>query len=143
MKQAEVDDQQYNFHTVHTEQSFSNGIHILILKINPKSNTDVKIGVSKKTAFNLKTDFCDYKFGWGLNCFDGSLRHDEESSPYCEPLKPDTIIQTILNMDKGTLDFIIDGERGPNLGFNDSELWLGPIHFAVALFNKTSVTILN
>jgi hypothetical protein len=46
-------------------------------------------------------------------------------------------------MDKGTLDFIIDGERGPNLGFNDSELWLGPIHFAVALFNKTSVTILN
>lgn len=70
----------------------------------------MRVGVSKKTVFNLKTDFCDYRFGWGLNCVDGSLRHAEESSPYIGPVKPGSVIKIILNMDIGTLDFIVDGE---------------------------------
>lgn len=79
-KQVEINDLQYNFHTIHTDQFFTEGIHVFQLKILPNSKTDIKVGVSKKTMFNLKTAFCDHKFGWGLNCIDGTIWNNDQIS---------------------------------------------------------------
>ena len=49
----------------------------MTIQIDFHSKIDLKIGISKKTCFNLKTAFSDYKFGWAINCADNSLVHQD------------------------------------------------------------------
>lgn len=94
-----------------------------------------------KKVFNLKTSFCDHKFGWGLNCVDGSLIHNETIMKTNLKVRQASIINSVLDINEGTLKFYVDGVESENY-LQDDMLRKGPIWFAVALNNETCVIIL-
>ena len=81
----------------------------MTIQISSHSKLDLKIGVSHKTSFNLKTSFTDYNFGWGINCADGTLTHHEQIIKTGLKIKQSSIVNVTLDMGAGTLSFSADG----------------------------------
>jgi len=125
----------YMFRTVIGDQAFYGGIHYWELQADPRTDNELKIGVTLKRDFNLNSAFCDYEFGYAYYGL-AQLRQGSNASggPYGKKFKKDGVLGVCLDMNKGTLSFSLNGESfGP--AFKSEALTKGPIWPAVSLLH--------
>ena len=132
----------YLFRTVISDTKFDSGLHYWELIADSRSENELKIGVTKNRDFDPKTSFSDYSFGWAFYGI-GQLRHcDGANGPqYGKQFKRSGCLGVLLDMDKGTLSFALDGEY-MGVAFEDEELKKGPIYPALAMLHIAGCTSL-
>lgn len=133
----------YLFRTVIADTKFDGGLHYWELIADSRSENELKIGVAKNRDFDMKTSFSDYSFGWAYYGI-GQLRHcDGANGPqYGKQFKKSGCLGVLLDMDKGTLAFALDGEY-LGVAFEDEELKKGPIWPALALLHIAGCTLVT
>ena len=101
-----------------------------------------KIGVCTSTKFDYNCAFSNYDFGFAI--YNGGLRHnsDKAGADYGIKIKPTNLIEVILNMNEGTLEFSIDGINY-GVAFKSEKLKKGPIYPAVSLLHDCVCTLIN
>lgn len=137
---VELDDQSYSFRSVNSERGFMEGVHYWEIEVNPNSENEMKIGVSKKNAYDYNMAFCDQSFGWGFYGT-GTTRHDSNTKgkPYGEKLKNEGTLCILLDMNRGRLSFGIKKEgkeKNWGVAFEVPDLKEGPLYPAVSLIHK-------
>jgi len=84
---------------------------------------------------NYNTAFCDTKQGWAFYGL-GQLRHGNNAAgnQYGKRFKKKGVLGCLLDMNKGTLSFSLNGEF-MGVAFSDQNLKKGPLYPAVALLH--------
>ena len=101
----------------------------------------MKIGVSKKTDFDLNSAFCDYPFGYAFYGV-GQLRHGDNKAGkgYGKSFKKTGTLGVYLDMENGIIAFSVD-HIGYGPAFIDEQLKHGPIFPAISLLHKAGCTL--
>lgn len=133
----------YIFRSVLGDQPFSEGVHYWELHIDPRTENEIKVGVSLSDSFDLKSAFCDYKTGFGYYGL-GQLRtgSNSEGPTYGKKFKKEEVIGIFLNMTEGILSFSVDKEYC-GVAFKSDELKQGPIWPAVSIVHKAGCKIVT
>jgi len=101
----------FMFKTVISDKAFVRGLHFWSLKVSETTVGELKIGVSctKGESF-LNAAFSDTDSGFAFYS-PGTLRNGSNAngSKYGTKLLKNSIVDILLNMNKGTLSFRIDG----------------------------------
>lgn len=135
-------EQSYVFRTVVSEavrnyliQCFMSGTHYWEIIADPRTENELKIGVTTNRDFDLNSAFCDHAFGYAYYGL-GQLRHNSNASgnQYGKRFKKEGVLGVFLNMNKGTLSFALNGEY-MGVAFNIEALKKGPIYPAVSLLH--------
>eukprot|EP00760_Papus_ankaliazontas_P038576 PhM_4_TR9194/c0_g1_i1/m.16018 len=130
--------------TVFTNIGFTKGIHRLAVQVDFMAG-DVYVGVAVSAAqHNLplgsSRSSCCYHSS-------GNIIFNKEQAGYGPPLSVNTVLTVLLDLEKGTLGFVRDGQDlGVAFDRRDLDILFGsePVYFAVSLVGKnTSVTILD
>jgi E3 ubiquitin-protein ligase NRDP1 len=125
----------YMFRTVLGDQGFTSGIHYWELQADPRTENEIKIGVSLKKDFNLNSAFCDYEFGYAYYGL-AQLRAGSNATgaPYGKKFKKEGVLGIFLDMNRGILSFALNNEPfGP--AFKTEALKKGPIYPAISLLH--------
>ena len=56
----------YLFRSVIADTAFDSGLHYWELVADSRTENELKVGVTKKRDFDLKTSFSDYSYGWAF-----------------------------------------------------------------------------
>ena len=119
------------------------GHHYWEIVSDARTEHELKVGVTTQQRFNLNTAFCDNEFGFGFYGT-GQLRHGSTSQgkEYGVHFKKNGILGCYLDMDNGTLSFLIDGiDYG--VAFQHKSLTRGPVWPAVSLLHKGGLTLIS
>ncbi|CAD8198626.1 unnamed protein product [Paramecium pentaurelia] len=140
-QKAFLDDQAHTFKTVIAKYGFEQGIVYWEIKVDKRTENELKIGVTNKRDFNYDQAFCDFEYGWAYYGL-AQLRHNSNANgpTYGKKFKNDGEIGVCLNMNQGTLMFSLNGEF-LGCAFKDEKLKVGPIYPAVALLNYAGCKI--
>lgn len=140
---AFLEEDVYLFRSVIADTKFDSGLHYWELVADSRTDNELKIGVTKSRDFDLKTSFSDYSTGWAFYGI-GQLRHcDGANGPqYGKNFKRTGCLGVLLDMNKGTLSFSLNGEY-LGVAFEDEELKKGPIYPAIALLHITGCTLVT
>ena len=128
-----LNEKKYIFRSVVANEPFMEGIHYFEIIADRKTESELKVGVTKNPNFDYNTSFCDYPFGWAFYGV-GQLRHDNNSSgeAYGKKFKKYGTLGVFLDMNKGILSFSLDKEYF-GIAYKSEELKHGPIYAAVSL----------
>lgn len=118
-------------------------MHYWEIQADPKTENELKIGVSVKRDFDLKSAFCDFEYGFAYYGL-GQLRHGSNANgtAYGKKFKKEGILGVCLDMNKGTLSFSLNGEYF-GVAYSDNSLKKGPIYPAVALLHNAGCKLLT
>jgi hypothetical protein len=133
----------YLFRTMISSRPFMDGVHYWEIIADARTEHELKIGVTLQQKFNTSNSFCDYDFGYGFYGL-GELRHGSNANgvKYGKFFKKKGILGVLLDMDKGTLSFAIDGEFFGQ-AFQDEKLRRGPIWAAISLLHTGGCTLVS
>jgi E3 ubiquitin-protein ligase NRDP1 len=131
----------YVFRTVIGDTAFNSGLHYWEIVADSRTENELKIGVATKRDFNADTAFCDYEYGFAYYGL-GQLRHNSNSvgAPYGKRFKNAGVLGILLDMNKGTLSFALNGDYWGN-AYQSDALKKGPIYPAVALLHMAGCSI--
>lgn len=131
------------FQSAVTDQGYVGGIHYFEVEVPISNKYPVKVGVSLNKEFDMEAkSFSDFPFGYAF-FQKGQLRNNSDSMGlrYGKDVigKP-TVIGVIVNLSKGCLGFVIDGEY-QGVAFEAPALMKGPVYPAVALRGNSRATL--
>jgi len=126
---------QYLFRTVLADTPIRSGIAYWEIWADNRTDNELKIGVTTKSDFNMNTSFSDFEFGFAFYGL-GQLRHGSNASgsQYGRRFKKDGVLGCMVNMNKGTLSFALNGEF-LGIAFQSNKLSHGTIFPAVSLLH--------
>jgi len=141
--QAYLKEAGYIFKTVLGDQSFNGGIHYWEIHADPRTENELKIGVSVKKDFEPNTAFCDFDYGFAYYGL-GQLRHGSNANgnAFGKKFKKEGVLGVCLDMNKGTLSFALDGVS-MGVAFHAEALKKGPIWPAVALLHCAGCKVVS
>ena len=118
-----------------------NGIHYWEIHGDPRTENELKIGVSTKKEFNYNSAFCDYEFGFAYYGL-GQLRHGSNASggQYGKRFKKEGVLGVFLDMNQGKLSFALNGEYF-GVAYAHESLKKGPIFPAISLLHCAGLTL--
>lgn len=131
----------YAFRTIIATEPFTEGIHYFEIIADKRTESELKIGVTKNPDFNYDTSFSDYPFGWAFYGV-GQLRHNNNAGGenYGKKFKKYGTLGVFLDMNKGILSFSLDKEYF-GIAYKSEELKHGPIYPAVSLLHVGGCTL--
>jgi E3 ubiquitin-protein ligase NRDP1 len=131
----------YIFRSVLAEQGFTGGQHYWEIHADPRTENELKIGISLRKDFDPNTAFCDFDYGYAYYGL-GQLRHSSNANgnPYGKKFKKEGILGIFLDMTKGTLSFALNNEYF-GVAFYNENLKKGTIWPAVALLHSAGCKI--
>ena len=104
-------EEQYVFRTVIGDTAFDSGLHYWEIIADARTENELKVGVCKRRDFDLRTAFSDYSFGWAYYAV-GQLRHCDGTNGVnfgSKAMKKEGVLGILLDMNKGTLSFSLNG----------------------------------
>ncbi len=112
------------------------GIHYWEIKIDHRTENEIKIGVATSMDFNFDSAFCDTAIGYAYYGL-GQLRSgsNAQGKAYGERFKNSGDVGIFLNMQKGILAFSLNGKVF-DIAYSEEKLKKGPIYPAVALLHQ-------
>jgi len=126
----------YMFRSAIGDTPMMGGVHYWEIHADPRTENELKIGVTTKREFNYDTAFSDYEFGYSYYGL-GQLRHNSNSigAPYGKKFKKEGVLGVCLDMNRGTLSFALNGEYWGE-AYKTDALKKGPIYAAVSLLHQ-------
>ena len=117
------------------------GVHYFEIIADKRTESELKIGVTKNPNFNYDTSFSDYPFGWAFYGV-GQLRHENNANgeTYGKKFKKSGTLGVFLDMNKGILSFALDREYF-GIAYKSEELKHGPIYAAISLLHVGGCTL--
>ena len=133
----------YAFRSIVANEPFMEGVHYFEVIADKRTESELKIGVTKDLDFNYDTSFSDYEFGWAFYGV-GQLRHNNNASGenYGKKFKKYGTLGVFLDMNKGILSFALDKEYF-GIAYKSEELKHGPIYPAVSLLHVGGCTLIT
>ena len=133
----------YAFRSIVANEPFTEGVHYFEIIADKRTESELKIGVTKDLDFNYDTSFSDYEFGWAFYGV-GQLRHNNNASGenYGKKFKKYGTLGVFLDMNKGILSFALDKEYF-GIAYKSEELKHGPIYPAVSLLHVGGCTLIT
>lgn len=140
---AYLKESSYIFKTVIGDQPFYEGVHYWEIHADPRTENELKIGISLKKDFEPNSAFCDFEFGYAYYGL-GQLRHGSNANgnAYGKKFKKEGALGICLNMTKGTLSFSLDGNYF-GVAFQSEQFKKGPIWPAVALLHSAGCKLVS
>ena len=91
----------------------------------------------------MQLSFSDVKSGWAFFGI-GQVRHNSNINgrKYGLGFKKQGVLGVFLNMNKGTLEFALDGQY-QGIAFEDENLKKGPLYPALSLLHKAGCTLVT
>ena len=126
-----------------SDKSFERGLHYWELVADSRTENELKVGVTKSIDFDKKTAFSDYQSGWAYYGI-GQLRHCDAANghKYGKNFKQQGTLGVLLDMNRGTLSFCLDGEY-MGVAFEDEELKRGPVYAALSLLHVAGCALVT
>ena len=136
-----LNESRYVFRSVVANEPFMEGIHYFEIIADRRTESELKVGVTKNPNFDYNTSFSDYPFGWAFYGV-GQLRHDDSAGGdfYGKKFKKYGTLGVFLDMNKGILSFSLDNNYF-GIAFKSEELKHGPIYPAISLLNIGGCTL--
>ena len=131
----------YAFRSIVASEPFMEGVHYFEIIADKRTESELKIGVTKNPNFNYDTSFSDYPFGWAFYGV-GQLRHENNANgdTYGKKFKKSGTLGVFLDMNKGILSFALDREYF-GIAYKSEELKHGPIYAAISLLHVGGCTL--
>jgi E3 ubiquitin-protein ligase NRDP1 len=131
----------YLFRSVVSIAPFTSGRHFWEIHPDPRTENEIKVGVSTSNRFEFNSAFSDYNFGFAFYGL-AQTRNGSNASGghYGKKFKKTGVLGIYLNMNKGTLYFSLSGEDFGK-AFESELLKKGPVYPAVALLHHSGCTI--
>jgi len=122
------------YHSAVTDQGFVGGIHYFEVIVPSTNRFPIKLGVTLDKNFDMNSkSFSDMIFGYSFFT-KGQLRHNSDSMglKYGKDIRgKQTTVGVIVNLSKGQIGFMIDGEY-QGVAFENAALLKGPVYPAVS-----------
>jgi E3 ubiquitin-protein ligase NRDP1 len=133
----------YIFKTVLGDQAFYEGVHYWEIQADPRTENELKIGISLRNDFDSNSAFCDFEYGYAYYGL-GQLRHNSNANgvAYGKKFKKEGALGICLDMNKGTLSFGLDGQSF-GVAYQAPALKKGPIWPAVALLHAAGCKLIS
>ena len=131
----------YAFRSIVAKEPFMEGVHYFEITPDKRTESELKVGVTKNPNFNYDTSFSDYSFGWAFYGV-GQLRHSNNANgeQYGKKFKKSGTLGVFLDMNRGILSFALDKEYF-GIAFKSEELKTGPIYAAISLLHFAGCTL--